>query len=100
MNQETIVRTATQMAVQAGFNKITRQAIAERLGIFPSSVSFHCGRMSDLRAQIVQYAVDHALDGGRFHYIDVVAQALAAKHPVALRAPKEVKAAAAEILAA
>lgn len=100
MSKATIVRTAAQMAVSAGFDKLTRQAIAERLNIFPSSISFHCGTMTALRAQAVQYAIDRALEGGRFHYIDVVAQALAAKHPVALRAPKEVKAAAAKLLAA
>lgn len=100
MSKETIVRTAAQMAVSAGFVKLTRQAIAERLSIFPSSISFHCGTMGELRAQVVQYAIDHALEGGRFHYIDVVAQALAAKHHVALKAPKEVKAAAAKLLAA
>jgi hypothetical protein len=100
MSKATIVRTATQMAVSVGFQNLTRQAIAERLDIFPSSISFHCKSMDNLRTLMVGFAIENALKPGRFHYIDVVAQALAARHPLALRAPAKVKAEAAKLLTA
>jgi AcrR family transcriptional regulator len=100
MSHEKIVRAATQLAVKLGYTNMSRQQIADHVGCFPSQISFHVGTMKAVRDAIVQYAVDHALDGGRFRYIDVVAQALAAKHHLALKAPKEVKAAALTELAA
>lgn len=100
MSHEKIVRAATQLAVKMGFQNMSRQDIADHVGCFPSQISFHVGTMKAVRDAIVTYAIEHALEGGRFHYIEVVGQALAAKHPLALKAPKEVKAAALSVLAA
>lgn len=93
MNKETIIRKATQMAVRIGYAKLTREAIATKLKIFPSSVSWHCGKMSDVRAAILQYAIKHG-------YSAVVGQGLAAQHPIALNAPHEIRTRAAKLLAA
>jgi len=100
MSHEKIVRAATQLAVKLGYTNMSRQQIADHVGCFPSQISFHVGTMKAVRNAIVQYAVDHALDGGRFHYADVVAQALAARHPLAVKAPKEVRAVALSVVAA
>jgi len=100
MSHEKIVRAATQLAVKLGYRNMSRQQIADYVGCFPSQISFHVGTMKTVRDAIVSYAIEHALEGGRFHYIDVVAQALAAKHHLAMKAPKEVKAAALSVLAA
>lgn len=81
------------MAVRQGYRNITRAAIAEKLEIFPSSVSFHCGSMTLLRDCVVAYAIENG-------YTAVVGQALADRHPLALRAPAALRARAAKLLAA
>ena len=88
-----IIKTATQMAVRQGYRNLTRAAIAEKLSIFPSSVSFHCGAMSQLRDDVVAYAIEN-------EYTAVVGQALADRHPLALKAPAALRARAAKLLAA
>ena len=93
MSKAIIIRTATQMAVTCGFANLTRQAIADKLDIFPSAVSFHCGAMHELKSAVMAYAVENEL-------LTVVAQGLAARHPIALKAPGTMRARAAKILAA
>lgn len=93
MSKETIIKTATHMAVRFGFDKLTRAQIAAKLDIFPSSVSFHCGTMEELRASVVAYAIAN-------EYTAVVGQALAVRHPLALKAPAKLRARAAKLLAA
>lgn len=93
MNKETIIKTATQLAVRVSFDKLTRAQIAAKLEIFPSSVSFHCGTMEELRAAVVAYAIAN-------EYVAVVGQALAVRHPLALKAPAKLRARAAKLLAA
>ena len=93
MSKDIIVKAAAQMAVRVGYTKLTRSQIAEKLDIFPSSISFHCGTMGDLRCAVIQYAIDNEITA-------VLCQALADRHPVALKAPKEMKARAAKMLAA
>lgn len=103
MSHEKIVRAATRLAIKLGFQNMSRQQIADHVGCFPSQISFHVGTMREVQDAIVQYAIDHALKSSRFHYVDVVAQALAARHPLAIRAvrtSKELSAALLVVLAA
>jgi hypothetical protein len=93
LSKDIIVKTATQMAVKHGYDKLTRDAIATKLGIFPSSVSFHCKSMKNLRNLIVAHAIEEG-------YTAVVGQALANRHPAALAAPAAVRERAAKLLAA
>lgn len=81
------------MAVRQGYRNLTRAAIAEKLEIFPSSVSFHCGTMAQLRDGVVEFAIENG-------YTAVLGQALADRHPLALKAPAAMRARAAKLLAA
>lgn len=92
MSKAIIIKTACQMAVRVGFDKLTRQAIAEKLDIFPSSISFHCGTMGDLRIAVLEYAIEN-------EYLAVLGQGLTARHPVAMKAPAKLRARAARLLA-
>ena len=100
MSHEKIIRAATQLAAKLGYENLSRQQIADHVGCFPSQISFHVGTMKKVRDAMVQYAIDHALDGGRFNYLAVVGQALAAKHSLALKAPDTVRRAALAALVA
>lgn len=93
MSKDTIVKAATHMAIKCGYDKLTRAAIAAELDIFPSSVSFHCKSMANLRDLVVADAIERGI-------AVVVGQALAHKHPLALKAPEALRRRAAKLLAA
>lgn len=67
-----------------GYDRITREAIAWRAGVSTGTVS-NVGTMADIKSEVVEMAVA----GG---HLDVVAQALANRHPVALAAPEDLRA--------
>lgn len=85
MSKAKIIEAATKLAAKIGYTNLTRSAIAEKLKIPPSSVSFHCGGMDVVRALVVQHAIDT-------ENLTVVAQALAHHNPLAMRAAAELRA--------
>jgi AcrR family transcriptional regulator len=93
LSKDLIVIAATKLAARHGYNRLTRHQIADYMGIVPSSISFHCGTMEKLRSLMVGHAIEKGI-------IEVLAQALADRHPLAIKAPKELKARAARLLAA
>jgi AcrR family transcriptional regulator len=82
-----ILSTAMQLANLHGFGKVTRNMIADRMEIATGSVSYHWKDMRKLAAAMVERAVETG-------NLKILGQAIAAKHPVALRAPDDLRKAA------
>lgn len=74
------------------YARVTREQIAEKAGIPPTLITYHCGTMADLRRNIMREAV-------RVECLPVIAQGLAARDRHAMKAPEELRARALHSLA-
>lgn len=75
------------------YARITREQIAEKAGIPPTLITYHCGTMPDLRRDIMREAV-------RVECLPVIAQGLALRDRHALKAPEELRRRALQALTA
>jgi AcrR family transcriptional regulator len=91
--KELILSTALRLAAKKGFRDVTRQDIATAAKVATGSVSYHFDTMRKLQAAMVAQAIADS-------NLLVFAQALAAQHPLALKASPELKKAAARSLGA
>jgi AcrR family transcriptional regulator len=93
-NTATAVLAAAVAVAQAqGFAAISRSKVADYAMVSRGTVSNAFGGMPELCDAVMRHAVVHRL-------LDLVAQGLATKHPVALAAPDDVKTEALASLAA
>jgi AcrR family transcriptional regulator len=83
-----ILAAALRVSVTVGYNRITRDDIALAAGCSPALVSEMFGTMTCMRRALMRAAVANAV-------LPVIAQGLALRDPHALRAPAELRAAAA-----
>ena len=88
--EQIIIKTA-ELAAEKGLNRVTRNDIADALGMCGSNVQHHIQTMGGLRAEVMAYAVENGL-------ANVVAQGLAVRDPVAMGASVELKALARQAL--
>lgn len=88
-----ILEAAAELAAERGYTTMTRADIAQRAGVADGSVNNAFGTMDGLRDAVMQRAVDTS-------DAEIVAQGLAARHPVALGAPQALKDQASATLAA
>lgn len=79
-----ILGVAVAMSREVGYQKITRDAVAEAAGVSMGLVTRYFGTMNQLRRDIVRYAIRHELD-------DIVAQGLANGDDHARKAPDALK---------
>lgn len=79
-----ILSTAMQLANLHGFGNVTRDMLANRMEIACGSVSYHWKGMRKLEAAMVERAVET-------ENLKILGQAIAAKHPLALKAPDELR---------
>lgn len=87
-----LLDAALALAAASDYRSVTRAAVAERAGVSPGTVSNWAGDMGGLRAKVMHAAVERGA-------LDVIAQGLAARDPIALGASVELRgAAAAQIL--
>jgi AcrR family transcriptional regulator len=91
--KDAILSAAMQLANLSGFKKVTRANIAAKADVAPGLVSYHFGDMKKLRDAMVERAVESK-------NLKLLAQALADRHPIALKAPDALRRAAAMQLAA
>lgn len=91
--KDKILAAAMQLANLKGYKNVTRDDIASRADVAAGSVSYHFGDMRKLQAAMVERAV-------LTQNLKVVAQAMADRHPVALKAPEDLRKRAALLLAA
>lgn len=88
-----ILEAALSLAGERGYEKITRQDVAERAEVATGSVNNAYGDMAGLRDAVMNAAVGRGL-------LAIVAQGLAARHPAACAAPQALKDSALASLAA
>jgi hypothetical protein len=95
-----ILAAARTLALDVGLHGMTRAALAERSGLSAASVSnFGITSVSTLRhgehgpivLRVVEALMRHAVDTGD---LPLVAAGIAARHPVALGAPEQMRIAA------
>jgi DNA-binding transcriptional regulator YbjK len=91
LRKDNILDAAVRLARVTGYNKITRDKIAESAGVSTGLVTRYFGTMSQLKTAIMRRAVKQRI-------AQIVAQGLANGDEHAKRAPAELKAEAAAIL--
>jgi AcrR family transcriptional regulator len=84
MLKQDILTAAVQLARETGYRRVTREAVANRVGCAESTISFHFGAMSEFHQSIVEFALGHEV-------LDVIADALASRHPLAVAAPEALR---------
>ena len=87
-----LLDAAMTEARKCGYNRVTREQIAARADCAPGLVSFYFGTMRQMKRAIMSEAI-------RTHNLPIIAQGLADRHPKAMRAPVELRTAAAMTLA-
>lgn len=92
LRKDHILNVAVTMSRVGGYNKITRDKIAERAGVSMGLVTRYFGTMGQLRNAIMRRAVKQGI-------AEIIAQGLANGDDHARKAPAELKAEAATLLA-
>ena len=84
MSKEHILCTAYDMASRDGFNTLTRDRVAAEASVAMGSVNHHYGTMDALRDAVMRMAIER-------EDLPVIAQGIAAGHPIAQGAPLDVR---------
>lgn len=79
-----ILRAAVKLARSRGFRHFLRRDVALEAETATGTVSYHYRDMDGLRCAVMQYAIEHEV-------LEVVAQGLAERHVLALKAPEVLK---------
>lgn len=79
-----ILAAALDEATAVGFSHITRDNVAARAGVTSSLIHHYFGGMADFRHEVM-------LEAARVQRLDVLAQGLTARHPVAMDLPPAVR---------
>lgn len=86
-----LLDVAVALASKSGLAKLTREQIALKANVSPGLVSARLGTMENLRRSVMRQAVAR-------EDLKLLAEGLVTRHPVALRAPAELRARAAASL--
>lgn len=92
LRKDQILTVAIEMAKEQGYHKITRDAVAECAGVSMGLVTRYFGTMKQLKTAVMRTAVKQGIP-------EIVAQGLANGDDHAKKAPAELKAEAARLLA-
>lgn len=92
LRKDHILNIAVAMAKVSGYNKITRDKIAEGAGVSMGLVTRYFGTMNQLKTAIMRRAIKQGI-------AEIIAQGLANGDDHAKKAPAELKAEAATLLA-
>lgn len=92
MRKEHILGVAIELAIRDGYNKITRDGIAEAAGVSMGLVTKYFGTMIQLKRDVIRAAIKQEIP-------EIIAQGLANGDDRARKASAELKAKAATILA-
>lgn len=93
LRRQQILKSALALASRHGYRRITRAQIAAHARISPGLINHYF-----VTIEALQHAMMAAAVAGKL--LDIVAQGLAAQDPIALTAPAELRASAAQKLAA
>ena len=91
LRKEHILAAAVNISIHVGYDHVTRAEVAEAAGVSPALVTNYFFSMNNLRIEIMSSAVTNEI-------LTVVAQGLAAGHPLAITAPSRLKNKAAKTL--
>lgn len=89
--KERILTCAAEIARDSGFPAVTQQAVAKRAQVSSTLVPYHFETMGRLKDEVIKIAIDN-------RDAEVVAQAIAVRHPLAKRLPGKLKKEATAIL--
>lgn len=92
LRKNQILNVALALAVEIGYHKLTRDVVAEHAGVSVGLVTRYFGTMHQLRRDVMRRAIKDSV-------AEVVAQGLAYGNEYAKKAPAELKAKAATLLA-
>lgn len=87
-----VLAAALVEAACAGYDKFTREAVAQRAGVSDSSVNHEFGTMDGLREAVMVEAIDKG-------HLVIIGQGLANGHPLARAAPEHIRLEAVRALA-
>lgn len=79
-----LLSVAMQLANLHGFGNVTRNMIADRAEVATGTVSYHFKGMKKLEAAMVERAIETA-------NLRILGQAISRKHPLASKAPDDLK---------
>lgn len=86
-----IVQGACDLAKACGYKNVTLVKLASHLNITHGIILYHFGTISALYDEIMRHSVDNKV-------LEVIAQGLVDKNPIALSAPKGLKIAAVKLI--
>jgi len=89
----TILKAAIRIAREHGFQKITRELIANKAGVSTGRVSQAFGTMIQLRRAIMRFAIKR-------EELEIIAAGLGIQDKTAMKAPEHLKRKALELLMA
>lgn len=92
LRKDQILSVAVTQAKEVGYTKITRDGVAEGAGVSMGLVTRYFGTMKQLKRDVIRYAI-------RNEIAEIIAQGLANGDDHARKAPAELKAKAATLLA-
>ena len=89
--REQILDAALDLAGRIGYTKVSRDKIAEKIGLTGQAVQYHIGTMAKLRRDLMRHAI-------RKEDLAVLGQGLAARDTHAAKAPEALRRAALEAM--
>jgi AcrR family transcriptional regulator len=84
VRKEHLLEAAIQLSKEIGYNRITRDAIAEIAGTSSTCIAKYWPRMAAIRNAVVEAAIERGI-------LEIIAQGLALNHPRALCIDPNVK---------
>lgn len=79
-----ILAVALQLAIDNGFDKVSRRSIAKVVGVTGSAIQYHFKTMPKLKRDLMRYAIQKKC-------LPVIAQGLAVHNVYAKRAPENLR---------
>ena len=92
LRREQLLQVALIIAMEIGYNNLTREAVAEKAGVSVSLISNYFGTMKQFKRVIMRAAIKQEIP-------EIVAQGLVIKDTHALKAPQGLKTLAAVVIA-
>jgi AcrR family transcriptional regulator len=92
LRRDQLLNVAINVAIESGYNNLTRDAIAKQAGVSVGLISNYFGTIKQLKRAIMRAAVKRSIP-------EIVAQGLANKDVHALKASQDLKTQAATLIA-
>lgn len=84
VRKQHILKEAIKLSIKIGYNKITRDGIAEHTKVTSSLIARYYPTMDDVRRAVIEEAIKNEI-------VEILAQGLALKDPLTLKINKRLK---------